>query len=113
MSGDRAMEPRYEPHGVEERWQRTWEEEGLYDAEPDPSRTPFVDCHPPQNVTGRLHTGHALSKLATMRRTEQIRLQRTELRERIDRKINPLVLAVVVLQVVKFLHLSRRVKQTS
>ena len=26
------MEPRYDPHGVEERWQRRWEEEGLYAA---------------------------------------------------------------------------------
>ena len=32
------MEPRYDPHGVEERWQRMWEEEGLYAADPDPSR---------------------------------------------------------------------------
>src|SRR4051812_40099757 len=54
------MQPRYEPHGVEERWQRTWEEEGLYNADPDPSRTPYVDAHPPPNVTGQLHTGHAL-----------------------------------------------------
>src|SRR3954454_22305340 len=55
------MQPRYEPLGVEERWQRTWEEEGLYNADPDPSREAFVDCHPPPNVTGRLHTGHALN----------------------------------------------------
>ena len=54
------MEPRYDPHGVEERWQRLWEEEGLYNADPDPSRTPYVDAHPPPNVTGELHTGHAL-----------------------------------------------------
>jgi valyl-tRNA synthetase len=54
------MQPRYEPRGVEERWQRTWEQEGLYNADPDPSRTPYVDAHPPPNVTGELHTGHAL-----------------------------------------------------
>ncbi|HTR32514.1 MAG TPA: valine--tRNA ligase [Gaiellaceae bacterium] len=54
------MEPRYDPHGVEERWQETWEAEGLYNADPDPSRTPYVDAHPPPNVTGELHTGHAL-----------------------------------------------------
>jgi valyl-tRNA synthetase len=54
------MEPRYDPHGVEERWQETWEAEGLYNADPDPARTPFVDAHPPPNVTGELHTGHAL-----------------------------------------------------
>jgi valyl-tRNA synthetase len=50
----------YRPQGVEERWQRIWEEEGLYDADPDPSRPPFVDAHPPPNVTGELHMGHAL-----------------------------------------------------
>jgi valyl-tRNA synthetase len=61
MSGGESMQTRYEPHGVEERWQQAWESEGLYDAEPDPSRTPYVDCHPPPNVTGRLHTGHALN----------------------------------------------------
>ncbi|MDX6511689.1 MAG: valyl-tRNA synthetase, partial [Gaiellaceae bacterium] len=54
------MEPLYKPQGVEERWQRTWEEEGLYNAEPDPSREPFVIAHPPPNVTGELHLGHAL-----------------------------------------------------
>ena len=54
------MEPLYRPEGVEERWQRTWEEEGLYNADPDPSRQPFVDAHPPPNVTGELHMGHAL-----------------------------------------------------
>jgi valyl-tRNA synthetase len=54
------MEPRYEPLGVEERWQQTWEEEGLYNADVDASRTPYVDAHPPPNVTGELHMGHAL-----------------------------------------------------
>jgi len=54
------MQPRYDPHGVEERWQETWENEGLYSADPDPARTPYVDAHPPPNVTGELHTGHAL-----------------------------------------------------
>jgi valyl-tRNA synthetase len=54
------MEPLYSPHGVEERWQHTWEDEGLYAAEPEPSRAKFVVAHPPPNVTGALHTGHAL-----------------------------------------------------
>ena len=54
------MEPLYKPEGVEERWQRAWEDEGLYNADPDPSRPSFVDAHPPPNVTGELHMGHAL-----------------------------------------------------
>jgi valyl-tRNA synthetase len=54
------MEPLYKPAGVEERWQKAWEEEGLYNADPDLSRPTFVDAHPPPNVTGELHIGHAL-----------------------------------------------------
>ena len=54
------MEPLYRPEGVEERWQRAWEEEGLYNGDPDPSRESFVIAHPPPNVTGELHMGHAL-----------------------------------------------------
>jgi valyl-tRNA synthetase len=54
------MEPLYNPEGVEERWQRTWEEEGLYNAEPDSSRESYVYAFPPPNVTGELHMGHAL-----------------------------------------------------
>jgi valyl-tRNA synthetase len=54
------MEPLYKPAGVEERWQRAWEEEGHYAADPDPSRRSFAIAHPPPNVTGDLHLGHAL-----------------------------------------------------
>jgi valyl-tRNA synthetase len=54
------MDTLYKPEGVEERWQRTWEEEGLYNAEPDPSRESYVYAFPPPNVTGELHMGHAL-----------------------------------------------------
>jgi valyl-tRNA synthetase len=54
------MDPRYEPNDIEERWQRSWEDEGLYNAEPGSGRDTFVVAHPPPNVTGALHTGHAL-----------------------------------------------------
>jgi valyl-tRNA synthetase len=54
------MDPRYAPDEVEPRWQRTWEEEGLYAADPDPGRESFAIAHPPPNVTGDLHLGHAL-----------------------------------------------------
>jgi len=56
------MEPLYKPQGVEERWQRTWEEEGLYRAGAGKRRDEtFVICVPPPNVTGALHMGHALN----------------------------------------------------
>jgi len=54
------MEPLYNPAGVEERWQQTWESEGLYNAEADDPRESFAIAHPPPNVTGDLHLGHAL-----------------------------------------------------
>ena len=54
------MDPLYKPQGVEERWQRIWEDEGLYNADPDPTREAFAIAHPPPNVTGDLHLGHAL-----------------------------------------------------
>jgi valyl-tRNA synthetase len=56
------MEPLYRPEGVEERWQQTWEEEGLYRAGAGARRDEtFVICVPPPNVTGSLHMGHALN----------------------------------------------------
>jgi valyl-tRNA synthetase len=68
------MEPLYRPEGVEERWQRTWEEEGLYNADPDPTRKSFAIAHPPPNVTGDLHMGHAmqLSLADTIVRTRRM-----------------------------------------
>ena len=37
------MEPLYKPHGVEERWQRAWEEEGLFHADPRLDAEAYVD----------------------------------------------------------------------
>jgi valyl-tRNA synthetase len=54
------MEPLYRPEGVEERWQETWEEEGHYEAHAERGGETFVIAHPPPNVTGELHMGHAL-----------------------------------------------------
>jgi valyl-tRNA synthetase len=54
------MEPLYRPEGVEQRWQETWEAEGLYAARADDDRPTYVDAHPPPNVTGELHMGHAM-----------------------------------------------------
>jgi valyl-tRNA synthetase len=54
------MEPLYRPEGVEERWQETWESEGLYEAHAERGGPTFVIAHPPPNVTGELHMGHAL-----------------------------------------------------
>jgi valyl-tRNA synthetase len=55
------METRYNPQGVEERWQQTWEAEGHYRADPNAPGEPFSIALPPPNVTGNLHMGHALN----------------------------------------------------
>src|SRR3954468_6577641 len=55
------LEPLYRPHGVEERWQRIWEEERLYHADPEVPGEAYVIAVPPPNVTGALHMGHALN----------------------------------------------------
>jgi valyl-tRNA synthetase len=56
------LDPRYNPHGVVERWQQTWEAVGLYRAGAGARRPEtFVICVPPPNVTGELHMGHALN----------------------------------------------------
>src|SRR5487761_1284943 len=55
------MEPLYRHEGVEERWQRPWEEEGLYHADAASEKPAYVIAVPPPNVTGVLHMGHALN----------------------------------------------------
>ncbi|HZC75458.1 MAG TPA: valine--tRNA ligase [Gaiellaceae bacterium] len=54
------MDPLYRPQGVEQRWQQTWEEEGLYEADPDAPGDTFVVMHPPPNISGSLTIGHCL-----------------------------------------------------
>jgi valyl-tRNA synthetase len=54
------MDPLYKPQGVEQRWQQTWEEEGLYGADPEAPGETFVVMHPPPNISGSLTIGHCL-----------------------------------------------------
>jgi valyl-tRNA synthetase len=54
------MDPLYKPQGVEQRWQQTWEAEGLYGADPDAPGETFVVMHPPPNISGSLTIGHCL-----------------------------------------------------
>ena len=56
------MDSRYDPSGVEARWQAAWEAEGLYAAGAGKrGDETYVICVPPPNVTGGLHMGHALN----------------------------------------------------
>jgi len=55
----RPLADKYDPKLIEPHWYSTWEAEGAFHAEPDPSKPPFVIPMPPPNITGRAHMGHA------------------------------------------------------
>ena len=52
---------RYDPHHVEARWYREWEERGYFHADAASPKKPYSIVIPPPNVTGSLHWGHALN----------------------------------------------------
>src|SRR5574341_1087265 len=54
------MPKAYDPHQVEERLYRWWEERGYFQPIIDFTKKPFVISIPPPNVTGELHHGHAM-----------------------------------------------------
>jgi valyl-tRNA synthetase len=51
----------YEPHDVEAKWRKHWEETHVFTPDPDAPGEPFSIVIPPPNVTGALHIGHALN----------------------------------------------------
>ena len=51
----------YEPHGVEARWRKHWEENKTFTPDPDAPGEAYSIVIPPPNVTGALHMGHALN----------------------------------------------------
>ena len=55
-----CMESLYDQKAVEARWQEIWEDEGLYEADPDAPGETFVVMHPPPNISGSLTIGHCL-----------------------------------------------------
>ncbi|MBI3320706.1 MAG: valine--tRNA ligase [Candidatus Omnitrophica bacterium] len=55
------LPPQYNPQEVEETRYQWWESQGLFQADADPTRTPYTIVIPPPNVTGILHMGHALN----------------------------------------------------
>jgi valyl-tRNA synthetase len=59
MSGI-ELAPRYDASLVEQKWYTRWEEAGLFQPDPDPSKPVYVITIPPPNITGSLHMGHAL-----------------------------------------------------
>ncbi len=51
----------YNHKDVEDKVYKQWEDDGCFNSEINSSKEPFVIMMPPPNVTGRLHTGHALN----------------------------------------------------
>ncbi|WP_017316968.1 valine--tRNA ligase [Mastigocladopsis repens] len=49
----------YEPFSTEAKWQKFWEENQIYKADPNKGGEPYCIVIPPPNVTGSLHMGHA------------------------------------------------------
>ena len=50
-----------DPKQVEEKWYRTWMDDGRFHGESKDGGDPFCIVIPPPNVTGILHMGHALN----------------------------------------------------
>jgi valyl-tRNA synthetase len=51
----------YEPHDVERKWYKKWEDDGRFCADEKSTKPHYSIVIPPPNVTGVLHMGHALN----------------------------------------------------
>lgn len=51
----------YDPHNTESKWQQTWLEQQVFQADPSKEGDSFCIVIPPPNVTGKLHMGHAFN----------------------------------------------------
>jgi valyl-tRNA synthetase len=56
-----VLDKSYDPHQVEEKWYRHWEELGYFRADENSEQKTYSIVIPPPNVTGVLHIGHALN----------------------------------------------------
>jgi valyl-tRNA synthetase len=50
----------FDPAASEEKWYPEWEAKGYFTAHPESGKPPYAIVIPPPNVTGVLHTGHAM-----------------------------------------------------
>jgi valyl-tRNA synthetase len=57
----KVLDKSYDPHQVEDKWYRYWEERGYFGADEDSEQKAYSIVIPPPNVTGVLHIGHALN----------------------------------------------------
>ncbi|MBW4682915.1 MAG: valine--tRNA ligase [Microcoleus vaginatus WJT46-NPBG5] len=55
-----TLPPQYDPATTEAKWQKFWEENQVFKADPNHPGEPYCIMIPPPNVTGSLHLGHTL-----------------------------------------------------
>ena len=53
-----ALSSRYDPHALEEKWQKIWAEKGSFDCEVDPSRPKYFLMEMFPYPSGNIHMGH-------------------------------------------------------
>jgi valyl-tRNA synthetase len=53
------LSTQYDPKDTEAKWQKHWEEQEVFKADPEHPGEPYCIVIPPPNVTGSLHMGHA------------------------------------------------------
>ena len=57
----KELDKAYNPHEVEDRIYKEWEDKGYFRASPNSAKKPYSIVIPPPNITGILHMGHALN----------------------------------------------------
>ncbi|MCG2826611.1 MAG: class I tRNA ligase family protein, partial [Thermoplasmatales archaeon] len=50
----------YEQKSVEQKWQKKWQEMGIYSFVPDSDKPVYSIDNPPRYASGALHVGHAV-----------------------------------------------------
>ncbi|MEG5173942.1 valine--tRNA ligase [Microcoleus sp. B3-D7] len=56
------LPPQYDPKATEAKWQKYWEDNQTFKADPEAGGEPYCVVIPPPNVTGSLHMGHAFEE---------------------------------------------------
>jgi valyl-tRNA synthetase len=54
-----TLPSQYDSYTTEAKWQKYWEDNRVYEADPNRGGEPYCIVIPPPNVTGSLHMGHA------------------------------------------------------
>ena len=61
LQAQMELPTRYEPKESEKKWQKYWEENGVFKFDPKSEKTIYSIDTPPPTVSGKMHLGHAFS----------------------------------------------------